>query len=240
MFSLFRFLSYYFSSDKKLYLSFKNLLGFYPSNLSIYKQCVRHRSASINIKEGADNSNERLEFLGDAVLGAVVAHYLFRKFPFKDEGYLTKVRSRIVSRQNLNSLSRKLGLSNMIDVKREQEQIYKSAAGDALEALIGAIYLDKGYVKAKMFIVDKLISIHLNIDEIIETDKDYKSRLVEWSQRERKAIRYEIAGEKGTGHQKYYIIDLYVDEVNQSSGSANSKKLAEQHAAEKFIFEQGI
>ena len=134
MFQIFRFLSNYFSSDKKLFLSFKNLLGFYPSNLSIYKQCVRHRSASVNIKEGADNSNERLEFLGDAILGAVVAHYLFRKFPFKDEGYLTKIRSRIVSRQNLNNLSRKLGLSNMVEVKRDQELIYKSAAGDALEA----------------------------------------------------------------------------------------------------------
>ena len=125
MFRLIKFLQHYFSKDKKLFLSLRNILGFYPQNISLYKQCLRHRSAAVAFKEGADNSNERLEFLGDAVLGASVAHFLFRKFPFKDEGFLTKIRSRIVSRSNLNSLSRKLGLFEMIEVKRENEQIYK-------------------------------------------------------------------------------------------------------------------
>ena len=237
MLRLFKFFQNYFSSDKKLFLSLKNILGFYPKNIRLYKQCLRHRSASVTLKDGADNSNERLEFLGDAVLGAAVAHYLFRKFPFKDEGFLTKIRSRIVSRANLNSLSRKLGLFDMMEVKRENEQIYKSAGGDALEAFIGAIYLDKGYTAAQAFVIDKLIKLHLDLEEILNTDKDFKSKLVEWSQKEKKVIRYEVAAEKGGGISKYYVMDLYVDEVKQTTGNGNSKKAAEQHAAEKYLNE---
>ncbi len=237
MLRLFKFFQNYFSSDKKLFLSLKNILGFYPKNIRLYKQCLRHRSASVTLKDGADNSNERLEFLGDAVLGAAVAHYLFRKFPFKDEGFLTKIRSRIVSRANLNSLSRKLGLFDMMEVKRENEQIYKSAGGDALEAFIGAVYLDRGYTAAQAFVIDKLIKLHLDLEEILNTDKDYKSKLVEWSQKEKRVIRYEVAAERGGGISKYYVIDLYVDEVKQTTGNGNSKKAAEQHAAEKYLSE---
>lgn len=240
MLRLIRFLQNYFSEDKKLFLSLRNILGFYPQNLSLYKQCLRHRSASVALKDGADNSNERLEFLGDAVLGASVAHFLFRKFPFKDEGFLTKIRSRIVSRTNLNSLARKLGLFAMLEVKRENEQIYKSAGGDALEAFIGAIYLDRGYQDAQTFVINKLIKLHLDLDEILNTDKDFKSKLVEWSQKEKKMIRYEVAAEKGTGPSKYYVIDLYVDDIKQTTGNGNSKKIAEQHAAEKYLAEKEI
>lgn len=235
-----KFFQNYFSADQKLFLSLRNILGFYPINLSLYKQCLRHRSAAKLLKEGSDNSNERLEFLGDAVLGAAVAHYLFRKFPFKDEGFLTKIRARIVSRANLNSLSRKLGLFDMIEVNRENAQVYKSAGGDALEAFIGAIYLDKGYQEAQNFVINKLIKIHLDLEEILNTDKDFKSKLVEWSQKEKHTIKYEVAAEKGIGMNKYYIIDLYVDEVKQTTGNGNSKKIAEQHAAEKFITEKEI
>jgi len=235
-----KFFQNYFSTDKKLFLALRNILGFYPQNLSLYKQCLRHRSAAIALKEGADNSNERLEFLGDAVLGASVAHYLFRKFPYKDEGFLTKIRSRIVSRTNLNNLSRKLGLFEMIEVNRNNEQIYKSAGGDALEAFIGAIYLDQGYQEAQSFVINKLIKLHLDLEEILNTDKDYKSKLVEWSQKEKIVIRYEVAAEKGSGTSRYYIIDLYVDEVKQTTGNGNSKKIAEQHAAEKYLSEKEL
>lgn len=234
------FLKNYFSNDKKLFLSLRNILGFYPQNIQLYKQCLRHRSAAVLIKDGADNSNERLEFLGDAVLGASVAHYLFRKFPFKDEGFLTKIRSRIVSRNNLNSLSRKLGLFEMIEVNRNNEQIYKSAGGDALEAFIGAVYLDQGYHEAQSFVINKLIKLHLDLDEILNTDKDFKSKLVEWSQKEKRTIRYEVAAEKGSGNAKYYVIDLYVDDIKQTTGNGNSKKIAEQHAAEKYFSENEI
>lgn len=240
MLQLFKILKNYFSPDKKLFLSLKNILGFYPLNLVLYKQCLRHRSAATTYKHGSDNSNERLEFLGDAVLGTAVAHYLFRKFPFKDEGFLTKIRSRIVSRNNLNSLSRKLGLFEMIEVNRDHAQVYKSAGGDALEAFIGAIYLDKGYHEARKFVIQKLINLHLDLDEILITDNDFKSKLVEWSQREKRTIRYEVAEEKGNGLNRYYIIDLFVDDVKQTRGIGNAKKIAEQQAAEKFITEKEI
>lgn len=146
-----------------------------------------------------------------------------------------------MSRTNLNSLSRKLGLFDMIEVNKENVQVYKSAGGDALEAFIGAIYLDKGYSEAQHFVTNKLIKIHLDLEEILNTDKDYKSKLVEWrAQKEKHSIRYEVAAEKGTGLNRYYVIDLYVDEVKQTSGNGNSKKIAEQHAAEKFIIESEI
>jgi ribonuclease-3 len=128
----------------------------------------------------------------------------------------------------------------MIEVKRENEQIYKSAGGDALEAFIGAVYLDRGYNTAQDFVVNKLIKLHLDLDEILNTDKDYKSKLVEWSQKEKRTIRYEVAAEKGSGPSKYYVIDLYVDEIKQTSGNGNSKKLAEQHAAEKYLMDKEI
>jgi ribonuclease-3 len=240
LFQFFKIVKNYFSTDKKLFLSLKNILGYYPVNLLLYKQCLRHRSVATSYKQGSDNSNERLEFLGDAVLGTAVAHFLFRKFPFKDEGFLTKIRARIVSRTNLNSLSRKLGLFDMIEVNRDNAQIYKSAGGDALEAFIGAIYMDKGYEEARNFVIQKLIKLHLDLDEILSTDKDYKSKLVEWSQKEKHSIRYEVAEEKGNGREKYYIIDLYVDDAKQTTGIGNAKKIAEQQAAEKFIIEKEI
>ena len=138
------------------------------------------------------------------------------------------------------SFRRKLGLFEMIEVKRENEQIYKSAGGDALEAFIGAIYLDRGYKDAQAFVINKLIKLHLDLDEILNTDKDYKSKLVEWSQKEKKAIRYEVAAERGNGVNRYYVIDLYVDEIKQTTGNGNSKKLAEQHAAEKYLSDKEI
>ncbi|MCZ2249364.1 MAG: ribonuclease III [Bacteroidia bacterium] len=235
--AFFKFVQYYFSDDKYIFLALRNILGFYPCNIHIYKQCLRHRSASVTLKNGSDNSNERLEFLGDAVLGASVAHYLFSKFPYKDEGYLTKIRARIVSRNNLNFLSRKIGLTELMEVKKDNHFINKSAAGDTLEAFIGAVYMDKGYKAAHRFVINKLIKIHLDIDEILNNDTDYKSKLVEWSQKEKKELQYEIASEVGNGPSKYYIIDLYVDGEKKSSGTGNSKKSAEQSAAEKFLAE---
>jgi ribonuclease-3 len=237
----YKFLTTYFSNDKKLYVAFRNILGFYPSNIHLYKQCLRHRSASVVGKNGGDNSNERLEFLGDAILGAVIAQYLFRKFPFKDEGFLTKIRSRIVSRNNLNKLSRKLGLFDMIEVRKDSEfVVYKSIGGDALEAFIGAIYLDKGYNVTQNFIIKKLINLHLDLEEILVTDQDYKSKMVEWSQKERKKLHYEVTDIAGKGLQRLYTVALLIDDNQVTQGQGFSKKSAEQSAAEKYSLLIGI
>ncbi len=128
----------------------------------------------------------------------------------------------------------------MIEVKRENEHVYKSLGGDALEAFIGAIYLDRGYKVAQSFVVNKLINLHLDLDEILVTDQDYKSKIVEWSQKERKAIRYDVINVEGKGLQKVYTVELFVEEENKTSGKGYSKKAAEQNAAEKMIDLLGI
>lgn len=220
----------YFSPEKKLYFSLKNILGFYPDNISLYLLAFRHRSAATEIKDGVKiNSNERLEFLGDAVLGAVVAHYLFKKFPYKDEGFLTKMRSKIVSRSQLNQLAIKLGINKLIDSNTSGFQ-QASMSGDAFEALIGAIYIDKGYKKVSDFILNRIIKTHLDIDEIETKETDFKSKLIEWSQKEKKELKFILA--EGTIENKQYVIQATIDNEIKGTATHFSKKRAEQLASE--------
>ena len=142
---LFQAVKHTFSKEKSLAFNVKNLTGNFPGNINLYKQAFRHKSVSYEIFNGSRVSNERLEYLGDAVLSLVVADYLFRKYPFKDEGYLTLMRSKIVSRANLNKLSEKLGIDKLIMHDNDSSSVYRSIKGDAFEAFIGAIYIDKGY-----------------------------------------------------------------------------------------------
>ena len=148
------FLRTYLSKEKNLRLSIKNIFGFYPGNIFLYKLALRHKSASRNKINGLKINNERLEYLGDAILGAVVADFLFKRFPYESEGFLTEMRSKIVSRSSLNRLSHKMGLSKLILSSKAQNSHGKSAAGDAFEAFIGALYLDKGYNFSKNIIVN--------------------------------------------------------------------------------------
>jgi len=155
-----RFYKLYLSPNRKYVKSLKNLLGFVPGNLSLYRLAFRHKSVAQNVKKGVKNSNERLEFLGDAVLGSVVAEVLFKLYPFEDEGFLTELRSKIVNRGNLNQLARKLGFEQLIqyDSRMVNSTRQGSLLGDAFEALIGAIYLDKGYDFTKNFLVNHIIN----------------------------------------------------------------------------------
>lgn len=200
----------------------------------------RHSSAAQPIKRGVSNSNERLEFLGDAVLGSVIAHFLFTKFPFKDEGFLTKMRSKLVSRQNINKLALKLGVETLITRINDAGPGFKSMNGDALEALIGAIYLDKNYETAKDFIVNRIIKTHVDLDDLEKNDSDFKSKMIEWCQREKKSIRFELVGEEGKGHEKFYTVNLSIDNEVEGSGKGFSKKIAEQMAAESVCTKLGI
>lgn len=230
----------YFSADKKLYNSLRNILGFYPKNLALYKLAFRHTSVATEIKKGVKNSNERLEFLGDAVLGAVIAHYLFQSFPFKDEGFLTKVRSKIVSRVQLNKLAAKLGINNFIETEINGSLSHRSVSGDAFEALIGAIYLDKGYKTASNFILNRIIKIHLDIDEIINTETDFKSKLIEWGQKEKREVVFNLAEETGSGIEKQYLIEILIDGKAYGNAQFHSKKRAEQKAAEETLEKLGF
>jgi ribonuclease-3 len=172
----------YLSPHRKYVKTLKNLLGFVPGNLSLYRLAFRHKSVAQAVKKGVKNSNERLEFLGDAVLGSVVAEVLFKMYPYEDEGFLTELRSKIVSRNNLNALARKLGLDSLIqyDNRMVNSTRQGSLLGDAFEALIGAVYLDKGYDFTKGFLINRIIKAHIDIHTLEQTETNFKSKLIEW------------------------------------------------------------
>ncbi|MEI6695633.1 MAG: ribonuclease III [Bacteroidota bacterium] len=223
----------YFSADKQLYQSIKNILGFYPGNIFIYKLAFLHKSASQESRKGIKLSNERLEYLGDTILSTVVADFLFKKYPYNDEGFLTELRSKIVSRANLNKLSKKMGLHLLIQRDNESNNLYRSIEGDTFEALIGAIYLDKGFNFTYRVIIDRIIQVHLDIDELEHKQWNFKSKLIDWTQREKKTVGFNVVGVIGSGYTKQYMVDLTVDGETVASGQDYSIKAAEQLAAEK-------
>jgi len=223
----------FLSPEKELYDAIKNIFGFYPKNIFLYKLAFRHKSVAKELYNGIKISNERLEYLGDAVLSLVVADYLFKLFPFKDEGFLTEMRSKIVSRAQLNDLARKLGLNKLIMVNQGSPGQFKSILGDAFEAFIGAMYLDKGYEYSKRIIINHIIKMHLDIDKLENLDLNYKSKLLEWTQKYKKEIEFKVIDEVGNGHRKQYIVEVLVDNKMQGKGRDFSIKAAEQNAAEK-------
>lgn len=220
-----------FSSDKSLKKSLKTVLGFYPGNVSLYKKAFRHRSAADTEKD----SNERLEYLGDAVFGAVVAHYLFKKFPYKDEGFLTKMRSRMVNREYLNHLAKSLGIDVMVEYQADKHSRFKSLHGNAFEALIGAIYLDKGFNFTRKFIISKIIKYHIDMEELESVDLDFKSQIINLAQREKRKISFIVEEEIGTGREKQYKVAVVIDNEVAGRGIDFSKKRAEQLAAQKAL-----
>ena len=188
---------------------------------------------------GFRNSNERLEYLGDAILGAIIADFVFKRFPFREEGFLTEMRSKIVSRDNLNKLSRKLGLDELIRNNPDAAP-NKSMHGDALEALIGAIYIDQGYDRTRRFILGRLIKHHLDIDELEITESNFKSKLIEWAQKEHKSFGFEVVEERESGKKKLMKVHALVDGTAVGIGADFSKKRAEQLAAAEACKKLGI
>lgn len=225
----------YISPEKKLYASLYNILGFYPKNISLYKLAFRHSSASQQLESGIKDSNERLEFLGDSVIGLIISDYLFKKFPYKDEGFLTKIRSRMVSRAQHNKIALKLGLNNFIEANNQRFGMSKphSINGDAYEALIGAIYLDKGYKATQAFILKRIINIHIDMEEMETKEVDFKSKVIEWGQKEKKEVRFEVAADGANAEDKQYEIQLFVGGELMGTAQHISKKRAEQLVAEQ-------
>jgi len=222
-----------FAKDKILYSAVKNLLGFYPRNIYLYKVALSHKSAPQVWLKGQQVNNERLEYLGDAVLSSIVADYLYKKFPYQNEGFLTEMRSRIVSRSRFNKLSLKMGLNKLIFQGNGSFTSSKSIFGDTFEALIGAIYLDKGYNFTKSVVIRRIIDVHLDVDEIERTDTNFKSRILEFAQREKRQLEFRVVQEIGEGHRKQYLVELFLDNLPVSRGQDFSIKGAEQIAAEK-------
>lgn len=212
------------------------MLGFVPSNLHLYHLAFRHKSVAVTIKKGAKNSNERLEFLGDAILGSIVAELLFKKYPFKDEGFLTEMRSKIVSRENLNQLSRKLGLNELIRYDSRMMQHpgkQSSLLGDAFEALVGAVFLDKGYLFTKDFLITRIIKPHVDIQLLETTENNFKSRLIEWAQQEGKSVSFVQVKDEDAEKAKIFLVNVVIDGEIYGTGKDYNKKNAEKLAAEK-------
>jgi ribonuclease-3 len=229
-------------SDKNLRKAIKNLFGFRPRNLHLYKLALCHKAGPSVYIDDPEINNERLEYLGDAVLSSVVADYLYRRFPTKDEGFLTEMRSRIVSRSTLNNLARKLGFQKLIFADNYIKTKSKSIFGDTFEAVMGAIYIDKGYKFTRNIIIKRIIDVHLDIDKIEKTDSNYKSRLIEWSQKEKKHVDFKLVDEIGEGYGKQYLVEVCIEEESFGRAQDFSIKAAEQRAAEltcEMIFENG-
>lgn len=212
------------------------MLGFVPKNIRLYQMAFRHKSVAITIKDGVKNSNERLEFLGDAVLGSVIAELLFKLYPYKDEGFLTELRSKIVSRANLNQLSRKLGFNELIEYDARMVSYpnkQSSLLGDAFEAVVGAVYVERGYTFTKDFLLNRIIKPHVDIHTLEITETNFKSRLIEWCQHYGKEVQFVHLDNPAGESSKLFSVEVLVDGSTCGEGKDFNKKSAEKLAAEK-------
>jgi ribonuclease-3 len=226
-----------FPEDRTLIIKIRNLIGFYPGNLAVYKLAFSHRSLALETHHGIRLSNERLEFLGDAVLGAVIADLLFKRFPYRDEGFLTEMRAKIVSRENLKQIAIKIGINELLQTDTTPGT-YRSMYGDAFEALIGAIYLDKGYDKTRRYILERIVRHHIDLHEMELTENNWKSRILNWGQKEKHSVVFEVVEEDT--RSRLISVRLMVDDKEISSGKDFVKKKAEQIAAEIACKQLGL
>ena len=213
------------------------MLGYFPRNISIYKQAFIHNSNAETLKGlKTRNSNERLEYLGDAVLGMIIAELLFKKYPFQGEGFLTEMRSKSVSRKKLSEIAQKMGIQQLMSADpsvRRNNLALRGIAGNALEALTGAIYLDKGYRFTKVYIEKKIVLPYLDFEHLKDHTENFKSLLNQWAQKHRKSLKFKVMKEDGKNHSKLYTIAAIVDNEEQGRAQAKSKKRAEQLASEQ-------
>jgi len=223
----------YFTSDKTLYKAIKNIFGFYPQHISLYELALRHKSASEKQVNGYKLNNERLEYLGDAILSAIVADLLFKRFPYKSEGFLTQMRSKIVSRSSLNQLSNKLGLNKLINSSVTQSNANRSAPGDTFEAVVGAMYLDKGFEFTKRIIIKRIINIHFDLNELVNTEVNFKSRVLEWAQKEKRNLTFKVIDEIGEKQDKQYLVGIFIDNKKIAQAQDYTIRGAEKLASEK-------
>ncbi|MBC7586866.1 MAG: ribonuclease III [Chitinophagaceae bacterium] len=221
------------SFDKQV----ENILGLKPGNITLYNTALSHRS----VKDTPDENNERLEYLGDAILSAVVADYLFKRYPYKGEGFLTEMRSKMVNRQQLNDIAIKMGLKkitlfNKFDNALRGSQIF----GNTLEAVVGAIYLDKGYKKTQLWVLKQMLIPHMFVDDLEAIDINLKNKLIGWAAKNGKILSFDLAEEKLEGSRRVFTINAVVDGEIIAHGKGFNKKDASQIAAQTAIEKLGI
>ncbi len=224
-------------TDRSFYKQLCNVLGFAPGNHSLYKTALSHRS----VKENADENNERLEYLGDAILSGIVADYLFKRYPYKGEGFLTEMRSKMVNRQTLNDIAVKMGMKkitfyNKSDGSLKASQIF----GNTLEAVIGAIYLDKGFGWTKQWVLKRVIIPHMFIDDLENLEINHKNKLYGWANKNGKNLEFETLEERFENGRRLFTVGAVVDGELIAEGKAFNKKDASQIAAQIAVDKLGL
>jgi len=224
------------SPDEEFVLAMKKILRYRPRKVEFYKEAFTHSSLKELNNEGHPMNYERLEFLGDAVLGSVIANYLFKKIPKGDEGYLTQMRSKIVSREHLNELGKDLDLIKFVRSAIPSSNFGENIHGNLFEALIGAIHSDRGYSFTEKFIYRFMIEPYVDIERLEGKITSYKSVLIEWGQKNRKKIRYNVYEDTGNDALKHFSVKMFIDEQLTAKGRATSKKKAEEIASKRAYY----
>lgn len=219
-------------TTKQFQEAISTITTFRPNNLSLYRLALQHSS----VRE-QEHSNERLEFLGDAVLSLVVAEYLFKKYPLQEEGFLTEMRARIVNRASLSELASKVGIDSLLmyDTRSIRQDTVKFVYGNALEAFIGAVYLDHGYKACAKFIINRLLQVHVDLDMLALTDHNYKSKIIAWAQKNRKNLQFVLVSDKRVKSGREFVVQLLLENEVHGQGLGKTKKQAEQMAAQEAL-----
>lgn len=226
-----------FSTGDSFEKQLRNILGFTPGNIELYKTSLSHRS----VKEGSNENNERLEFLGDAVLSAVVADYLFKRYPYKGEGFLTEMRSKMVNRVTLNEVAVRMGLKKITLYNKQDGSLKISQIfGNTLEALIGAIYIDLGYKHTKKWIMKSIIVPHMFMEDLELLEINHKNKLYGWANKNGKVLEFETLDERFENGRRLFTVAAVVDGENIAEGKAYNKKDASQIAAQVAVEKLGL
>ncbi len=227
-----------FRKDKELYRRLYTILGFYPKDIALYKQALSHKSLSLNAKGNTPENNERLEFLGDAILDAIVGDIVYRHFEGKKEGFLTNTRSKIVQRETLGKLAVEMGIDKLVRYSGQNQTPHSYMAGNAFEALVGAIYLDYGYARCMSFMKDRILSRLINIDKMAYKEVNFKSKLLEWSQKNRIRLVFEDSEQrKANGNSSSFTSEVVIEGIVSGTGKGYSKKEAQQNACKDALYQ---
>ncbi len=223
-------------SDGDFFLGMKNILGFKPKNIAIYKKAFLHRSLNKRDADGNPLNYERLEFLGDAMLGTIISKHLYSEVPNGDEGYLTKMRSKIVSRKHLNELGKDLDLLKYVESRIPKSHFGENIYGNVFEAVVGAIYLDRGYHYCEKFIHERVIEPYVDIEQLEGKVISYKSLVIEWCQKQKKSFHYDVYEDTGNDELKHFAVKLSIEDKIAAKARATSKKKAEEKASKRAYF----
>ena len=225
-----------FRKDKESYFCFYKILGFYPRNIQLYQQALLHKSTSLRSEKGRPLNNERLGFLGDAILDAIVGDIVYKHFEGRREGFLTNTRSKIVQRETLNKLAVEIGLDKLVKYSTRSSSHNSYMYGNAFEAFIGAIYLDQGYERCKRFMEEKIFKNYIDLDKMSRKEVNFKSKLIEWSQKSKVEVSFELIEQfLDEDYNPMFHTEIRIEGISAGKGTGYSKKESQQNAAQAAL-----